>query len=155
MAGWTCVEEIIAYQRSVELRDMVLALIDSGQIPHNFHLRDQIAAAARSVPANIAEGFDRYKHGQFGYHVGVAKGSLGELKTHLGEAVKRGFVSQNVFTSLLKRIEETRRLTSGLLRHLGTTDAPTPWQDPKTLQHDSERPVTVPNVSETKKPSQA
>ena len=83
MPGWTRVEEILAYQRSVELRDKVLALLDSGAIPHNFHLRDQIADAARSAPANIAEGFARYKHGQFGYHVGVAQASLAELGTHI------------------------------------------------------------------------
>jgi hypothetical protein len=40
MAGWTRVEEILAYQRSVELRDRVLALLDAGAIPYDFHLRD-------------------------------------------------------------------------------------------------------------------
>ena len=127
MAGWTCAEDIIAYRLAVKLRDKVLALLDAGTIPFNYHLRDQIADSARSVPANISEGFERYKHGQFGYHAGVAKGSLGELKTHLEEVQTRGFLKEETFVDLLKLLIETRKTTSGLLRHLKTTEAPEPW----------------------------
>jgi len=129
MAGWTCAEDIIAYRLAVKLRDRVLALLDAGTIPFNYHLRDQIADSARSVPANISEGFDRYKHGQFGYHTGVAKGSLGELKTHLEEVHTRGLLNEETFVDLLKLLIETRKTTSGLLRHLKTTEAPEPWID--------------------------
>jgi four helix bundle protein len=127
MPGWTRVEEIFAYQRSLELRDKVLALIDGGAIPYNFHLRDQISDAARSAPANISEGFDRYKHGQFGYQVGVAKASLAELGTHLDEVGKRGFLSKKVLDDLFTLLSEAYRLTNGLLRHLETTETPPPW----------------------------
>ena len=130
MAGWTRVEEIIAYQLGVSLRDRVLGLLDGDTIPSNYHLREQIADAARSVPANIAEGFDRYKHGQFGYHVGVAKGSLGELKAHLEETRTRGFLTADQFTELLKLLIEARKTTSGLLKHLKRTEAPDPGEIP-------------------------
>jgi four helix bundle protein len=132
MAGWTCVEDIIAYCLAVKLRDKVLTLLDAGTIPFNYHLRDQISDCARSVPANISEGFDRYKHGQFGYHTGVAKGSLGELKTHLVEVHTRGFLKEETFVDLLKLLTETKKTTSGLLRHLKTTEAPEPWSDADT-----------------------
>src|SRR5215510_14964133 len=101
MPGWTRVEEIVAYQLSVDLRDRVLALIDSNAIPHNFRYREDMAAAARSVPANLAEGFERYGHGQFAFHAGVAKGSLGELKAHLEEAQARKFISEGTAKDLL------------------------------------------------------
>jgi four helix bundle protein len=127
--GWKRVEDIIAYQLAVKLRDRVLVLLDSGTIPFNFHLRDQIADSARSAPANISEGFDRYKHGQFGYHVGVAKASLAELKTHLEEGRTRGFLTEETFSDLLKLQIEAKRTTSGLLKHLKTTEAPEPWAD--------------------------
>ena len=130
MAGWTRVEEILAYQRSLELRDKILELIDDGAIPYNFKLRDQIASAARSAPANISEGFDRYKHGQFGYHAGVAKASLAELGTHLDEVQKRKLLPAATLQSLFSLLDEAHRLTNGLLRHLETTDAPPPWLKP-------------------------
>ena len=80
------------------------------------------------MPANISEGFDRYKHGQFGYHAGVAKGSLGELKGHLQEARKRGFLTEDCLKELITLLVRTRKTTSGLIRHLKTTEAPEPFQ---------------------------
>jgi four helix bundle protein len=137
--GWRRVEDIIAYRLAVKLRDRVLSLLDAGTIPFNFHLRDQIADSVRSAPANISEGFDRYKHGQFGYHVGVAKASLAELKTHLEEARTRGFLTEDAFIDLLKLLIETKRTTSGLLKHLKTTEAPEPWADDESEPHKDEQ----------------
>ena len=131
MAGWKSVDEIVAYQCGVKLRDMLLRDIDSGRIPKDFRYRDQMAAAARSVPANIAEGFDLYAHGRFGYHVGVAKGSLGELTVHLGEALERSIYSRALFDERMQLLIKTKRTTSGLLRHLKTTEAPPPWSQPE------------------------
>jgi four helix bundle protein len=129
MPGWRSVEEIIAYQLAVKLRDRVLALLDAGTIPFNYDLRDQIGASARSAPANISEGFDRYKHGQFAYHAGVAKSSLAELKTHLEEAHTRGFLKQETFADLRQLLIGTKKTTSGLIRYLKKTEAPEPWKD--------------------------
>ena len=129
MPGWKRPEDIIAYRLAVRLRDWVLSLLDSGTIPFNYHFREQIADCARSAPANISEGFARYKHGQFGYHVGVAMGSLAELRTHLEEAHTRRFVTEETFQDLLKLLIETKKTTSGLLKHLKTTEAPEPWAD--------------------------
>src|ERR1051326_3855974 len=100
MPGWKTVEEIIAYQLAVKLRDQVLALVDSGCIPSDWKYRDQLTDSARSVAANISEGFHLYKHGRFSYHVDVALGSLGELKTHLQEANTRGFITDRKSTRL-------------------------------------------------------
>ena len=134
MHGWTRVEEIDAYQLSVELRDRVLALIDANTIPHNFRYRDDMAAAARSAPANIAEGFERYRHGQFGFHAGVAKGSLGELKAHLEEAKARKFIPEATASSLIELLISARKTTSGLIRYLRATEAPEPG-GLRTTQH--------------------
>jgi four helix bundle protein len=129
MAGWKSVHEIVAYQVAVKLRDKVLALIDSNAIPYNFRYRDDMAAAARSVPANISEGFDLYGHGRFGFHAGVAKGSLGELQTHLEEARKRQLVTDETMREFDRLIIRARRTLTGLIRHLKTTEAPEPWSD--------------------------
>src|SRR5262249_8464114 len=120
-------KEIVAYRLAVRLRDRILALVDAGIIPSNWDFRDQLTDAARSVPANISEGFHLYKHGRFPFHIDVALGSVGELKTHLGEAHTRGFITATEFDELMSLREETSRTTSGLQRHLKTTDAPEPW----------------------------
>ena len=130
MAGWKRVEEIVAYQVSVRLRDEILHLLDSGAVPNNYRFREDLAAAARSVPDNLSEGFDLYRHGQFGHHVNIAKGSLGELGTQLDELYKRGFVSDSQRADLQRLLVKARRTTSGLLRHLKTTKEPPPWSRP-------------------------
>src|SRR5262245_21291596 len=106
MAGWTSVEEVVAYQLAVKLRNMVLRVLDSGAVPHNYRLREDLGAAARSVPDNISEGFDLYKHGLFGHHVSIAKGSLGELGTQLNEIHTRGFISDTEFEEFTKVLVE-------------------------------------------------
>jgi len=127
MPGWKSVDEIVAYRRAIKLRDLVVGLIDSGAIPYNYRLREDLAAAARSVPDNISEGFDLYAHGLFGRHVAIAKGYLGELSTQLDEIHLRGFISDTQHAELLHVLVETKRTTAGLLRHLKTTEAPPPW----------------------------
>ena len=140
MAGWKSVEEIVAYQLSVKLRDRILALADAGIIPQDWKYRDQVTSAARSVAANISEGFHLYKHGRFSYHVDVALGSLGELKPHLLEANTRGFLTTTEFNALSEMREETWRTTLGLQRHLKTTDAPQAWSGNTTPPLKKRRP---------------
>jgi four helix bundle protein len=130
MAGWKSVDEIVAYQVSVTLRDKILHLLDSGAIPHNYRFREDLAAAARSVPDNISEGFDLYGHGLFGRHVNIAKGSLGEIGAQLDELQKRGFLTDAHVADLERLLVKARRTTSGLLRHLKTTKEPPPWSRP-------------------------
>ena len=67
-------------------------------------------------------------HGQFGYHAGVAKGSLGELETHLDEVRKRGFITEALLGELIALLVRTRKTTNGLIRHLKTTEAPKQFQ---------------------------
>jgi hypothetical protein len=56
MAGWTTVEEIIAYQLSVKLRDQIVAMVDLGDMGKDFDFRDQIKDAARSAPRTFRRG---------------------------------------------------------------------------------------------------
>jgi four helix bundle protein len=130
MSGWTTVEEIIAYQLSVKLRDHIVALVDSGDMGRDFAFCDQIKDAARSAPRNISEGFYRYKHGEFAYHTNVAKASLGEVKTHLVDAKTSHYITEQQFTTLYPLAKEAMATTSGLLRYLRSSEAPKVWLNP-------------------------
>ena len=132
MAGWKSVEEIVAYQLSVKLRDEILALANGPPISKDFDFRKQIVSAAASVSSNISEGFDLYKHGRFGYHVGVAKASLAELENHLKDARNRGYLDDLTCNKLEAMRLEAWRTAMGLYKYLKTSEAPPPsWaQEP-------------------------
>ena len=137
MAGWKSVEEIIAYQISVKLREAILAMANRPPISKDFDFKDQIVSAAASVPSNIAEGFNLYKHGRFSYHVGVAKASLAELKNHLKDGRERGYFDDITYKDLEAMRLEAQRTAMGLLKHLKTSEAPDPSWAPKAANRKS------------------
>jgi hypothetical protein len=60
---------------------------------------------------------------------------LGELKTHLVDCRTRRFLSESRFQELIALTNEALKTTTGLLRHLRTSQAPPPWNpdpDPST-----------------------
>jgi four helix bundle protein len=126
MAGWRSVDEIIAYQLSVKLRDKILALANGPPIAKDFDFKDQIVSAAASAPSNISEGFDLYGHGRFAYHVEVAMASLAELKNHLDDGRKRGYLDDATVETLEALRLEAKRTATGLYKHLKTSEAPSP-----------------------------
>ena len=124
MPGWKSVEEIDACRLAVELRDDIGRLTESGRASKDYSFRDQIRDSAASITKNIAEGFDRYYHGEFGHLVGVAKGSLGETIDALKEAKAKKYVSEEEFERLHALAERARKATAGLLRYLQSSEAP-------------------------------
>ena len=63
--------------------DKVYALTSKEPLDRDWGLRDQIRRAAVSIPANIAEGYERNSRMEFKRYLLIAKGSCGELRTHL------------------------------------------------------------------------
>ncbi len=68
-------------------------------------LADQLRRAARSVTANIAEGFERNTRGDFARFLAIAKGSAGEIRSHLYECRDAGLISAADFEILKSQVE--------------------------------------------------
>jgi len=58
----------------------------------NFTMKDQVQRAALSVRSNIAEGAERGGAREFIRFLNIAKGSSGELRTHLYISRKLAFI---------------------------------------------------------------
>ena len=86
MAGWNDFREIAAWQHAQEVKLRVYALLDRPRIRRDFEYANQLRAAARSGPANIAEGFGRFGNKEFARFVRIAKGSEQEVLNHLIDA---------------------------------------------------------------------
>jgi len=76
-----------------------------------FGLRSQLRRAAVSVPSNIAEGHTRNRSGDYLRFLGIARGSLAELKTQIVIARELDFLTDDDSQRLMQQ-------TDGLLRQL-------------------------------------
>ncbi|MBI3997031.1 MAG: four helix bundle protein [Candidatus Omnitrophica bacterium] len=111
-------EQLEAWQRARELAQEVYAITGKGSFAKDFILRDQIRRAAVSVVANIAEGFERSGRGEFIQFLAVAKGSVGELRSHVYIAHDQGYLSKAEFERLSDLAIRTAQLVGGLMNYL-------------------------------------
>jgi four helix bundle protein len=111
-------EDIEAWQKARALTKALYAVSANGPFYRDFGLRDQSRRAAVSIMANIAEGFERDGNKEFLQFLAVAKGSCGELRSHLHVALDQGYMTQEQFKSACQQAVEISRMISGLMNHL-------------------------------------
>ena len=83
-----------------------------------FGMTCQIRRSAASIPANIAEGQGREHTKEFLHHLGIARGSLMELETHLVLSQRVGLLSDSQLAPLLALADRISRMLSGLRKAL-------------------------------------
>ena len=89
MAGVRRYRELWAWQTGDRFKLQVFGLVRSSpEAFRNFKFRDQLREAARSVPANIAEGYLRCSPGDFMRFLDYALASLGEAELHLRDGIQ-------------------------------------------------------------------
>lgn len=88
-----------------------------GHFASDFGFRDQIRRACVSVMANIAEGHERGGTKEFNQFLSMAKGSVGEVRSHLYVALDQGYGTQEIFDELAGLAMEISRMISGLMTY--------------------------------------
>ncbi|PKN62241.1 MAG: four helix bundle protein [Deltaproteobacteria bacterium HGW-Deltaproteobacteria-15] len=111
-------EDIEAWQKARELTRQVYRYTVESLFAKDYGLRDQIRRAAVSVMSNIAEGFERGGNKEFRQFLSMAKGSAGEVKSHLYVALDAGYIDQSSFNALYACANDTSRMTGGLMRYI-------------------------------------
>jgi len=116
MAGVARYEDLIAWQRSMELADLIDAMTCEGQkASFNRKFTEQIQASSAKATAQIAEGFLRFRPKESAYYYRIARASLGETQTHLERGRRRGYWTEEAFKKARAASEEALRVTTGLL----------------------------------------
>jgi hypothetical protein len=72
--------------------------------------------------ANIAEGFERSGSGEFRQFLAIAKGSAGEVISHLYVAFDQGYINHEEFLRLERIARDTGRKIGGLMSYLRQSD---------------------------------
>src|SRR5882757_3875393 len=91
--------DLIAWQKSMDLADMIYDLTEDFPAREHFGLAYQLRKSGVSIPSNIAEGSRRKTPG-YVHHLVVALGSHAELDTQCDLAARRRFVSGDDRTRL-------------------------------------------------------
>lgn len=115
-------EDIKAWQEARELVSAVYRVSGRGKFEKDFGLRDQIQRASVSVMANIAEGFERSSDREFHRFLYIAKGSAGEVRSHLFVALDLGYVTSDEFDNLRAKAEDVAKTISGFITYLAPKD---------------------------------
>ena len=81
-----------------------------------YGLTSQLRRAARSIPANIAEGCGRNTDREFSQFIQIAMGSASEPEYHLLLARDLGFLSPENYQALNAKIIEVKKMLASLLK---------------------------------------
>jgi four helix bundle protein len=84
----------------------IYQVTDSFPREERYSLTDQIRRAVSSVPSNVAEGAGRQTKKEFINYLHMAQGSLSEFDTQLELARRLGYLAQDSWTMLDRRVEE-------------------------------------------------
>lgn len=111
-------EDIVAWQKALELSDLIYEHSNKDKFSKDFGLRDQMRRASVSVVSNIAEGFEREGNNQFIYFLLVAKASAGELRAQLYITRNQKYISSKEFETLNSKVLEVSKTISGFISYL-------------------------------------
>lgn len=111
-------EDIIAWQKALELSNDIYNVTNKEKFSKDYGLKDQIRRAAVSIVSNISEGFERDSNNQFIYFLLVAKGSAGELRAQIYIAKNQNYITQEEFELLNTKVIEVSKTIGGFVNYL-------------------------------------
>lgn len=122
MTTFQTFEDIEAWQIARRLTFEIYRVSKRPPFARDFGLQRQIRDASVSIMANIAEGFERGGSGEFHQFLAIAKGSTGEVLSHLYVALDQGYINDEEFRSLVNLARDTGRKIGGLMAYLRKSD---------------------------------
>ena len=114
-------EDLVAWQRAMDLAALVYGLSSDGGLRRDFGLSDQLRRSATSISSNIAEGFERNSRADFRRFLAIAKASCGEVRSQLHLALRLKYISIEAHESAIAAAQQVTikiaRLRSSLSRN--------------------------------------
>jgi four helix bundle protein len=111
-------KELEVWQVAMDLVELCYSATRTYPKDELFGLTSQIRRASVSIPANIAEGQGRHHTKEFLNHLGIARGSLMELETHLLLSKRVGLLEQTKLDLLLGLTDRVSRMLARLRQAL-------------------------------------
>ena len=118
MARINAFEDIKVWQDARKVVSEIYRLTEVPPLSRDYGFKDQLRRSSISVMANIAEGFERNGNREFVQFLSLAKGSVGELRSHLYVASDLGTISEPEQAHLKKEVISISRQLSGLIKYV-------------------------------------
>lgn len=118
MDGVRRFEELDCWKLATELKLGIYDVLERPQVRTDRDFCEDVRDAARSAPANIAEGFGRRTDPDFAHFLDIARGSLNECRNHLGDARDRNYISESERSELDSLACRAVGAVAGLQRYL-------------------------------------
>lgn len=116
-------EDLDVYQRAMNFLVPVHEVVLGFPPYERYDLASQIRRAAKSIPANIGEGYGKKRSAkEFQSYLSNALGSATELEIHLKIAAKLGYLSELTATELIGECEIIGRQLYRLMQHWRTLE---------------------------------
>ncbi len=106
------------YISAKAFRKEIVAIANTFPKEEKFLLTAQIKDCARSISANIAEGFGRYHYQEAIQFCRIARGSLLETYDHLSSALDENYINEILFQELKIKQESLLKMLNGYIAYL-------------------------------------
>jgi four helix bundle protein len=114
-------EDLIVWQKARVLSKKVFEASETGKFARDYKFVNQINDACDSIMSNIAEGMERDGHKELYQFLSYAKGSAGEVRSHLYTAIDRNYIMQKEFEQFYDNCKEISRMLSSFMRYIWET----------------------------------
>jgi four helix bundle protein len=118
MATLNSFEQLECWKKATALRKKIRGCYITFPPEEKYMLVDQLKRAARSVTANIAEGFGRYHYLDNSKSCRISRGSLTEILDHLIVAHEEGYITDEKLFELRKDVVECLAILNGYINYL-------------------------------------
>lgn len=118
MAKIESFEDLKVWQNARALAKDIFSMTQTTAFSKDFSLSNQINRSSSSVMDNIAEGFERGGNKELIQFLFIAKGSAGEVRSQLYQALDRNYINEETHNSLKEKALELSKQLSGFINYL-------------------------------------
>ena len=110
--------DLQVWNKAMDLAERVYGLAKLMPTDERYRITSQMLRSAASVPANIAEGYQRATRRDYAHFVSIARGSLAETETFLLLASRTGLLAPDAVQPALDLADELSRMLFRLRQKL-------------------------------------
>ncbi|MFA6234365.1 MAG: four helix bundle protein [Bacteroidota bacterium] len=112
-------EDLPVWKRGDELNARMVELVRAARRRSDFSFSNQLRSASLSITNNIAEGFERKSAKEFMHFLSIAKGSAGEVRSMLHQAIREEMLPKAELEAMRLIVLDVSRQLAQFIKYLG------------------------------------